>query len=71
MAAGSGRRGPDGTTAAQDLHHPHLAGASTTLGGTSNISLEILEGRDESIDVGDFMGMREWRPAGLGLHRSI
>src|SRR5690242_16703407 len=43
----------------QDNHHPALLASSTTLGGSSNIALEILEGKDESIDVGDFMGLRE------------
>jgi proteasome maturation protein len=43
----------------QDKHHPALSASSTTLGGSSNIALEILEGKDESIDVGDFMGLRE------------
>lgn len=39
----------------QDPHFPALAYSPLQLGGSHNISLEILNGTDEKIDVGDFM----------------
>jgi proteasome maturation protein len=43
----------------KSLHHPLLLSSTPSglpLGGSHNLQLEILQGRDESMDVGDFMG---------------
>ncbi|WVR06500.1 hypothetical protein IAU60_003531 [Kwoniella sp. DSM 27419] len=43
----------------ENLHNPLLEQSTIVgvpLGGSSNLSLEILKGQDETLDAGDFMG---------------
>ncbi|WWC62784.1 uncharacterized protein I303_105381 [Kwoniella dejecticola CBS 10117] len=43
----------------ENLHNPLIESSTITgvpLGGSSNLSLEILKGQDETLDAGDFMG---------------
>lgn len=42
----------------QELHHPAMLSATPSglpLGGTHNLALEILQGKDEGLDEADFM----------------
>lgn len=46
-------------TPEQSSHNPLLSVPSVgalPLGGSHNVALEILQGNDENLDVGDFMG---------------
>lgn len=52
------RSRPPATLTSQELHHPAMLSATPSglpIGGTHNLALEILQGKDEALDEADFM----------------
>jgi proteasome maturation protein len=49
---------PPAALTSQELHHPAMLSATPSglpIGGTHNLALEILQGKDEALDEADFM----------------
>lgn len=73
----SGESRIEQTLTLQELHHPAMLAATPSglpLGGSHNLALEILQGKDEGLDEADFMSggadMREILDVSAVMERS-